>query len=97
MKEETFGPVLPTMIVRDEEEAIKLANDSDLGLATSIWTSNFNKGEEMARQIRTGNVWINNRVESPLIPWGGVKKSDVRKISSRYGLLKLHLKERRNY
>ncbi|MCG7844664.1 MAG: aldehyde dehydrogenase family protein [Methanomassiliicoccales archaeon] len=59
IKEETFGPVLPIRVVRDEEEAVKLANDSDYGLGATIWTADPVKGEAMARKIEAGNVWIN--------------------------------------
>ncbi|NLX47856.1 MAG: aldehyde dehydrogenase [Euryarchaeota archaeon] len=59
IKEETFGPVLPVRIVRDEEEAIKLANDSDYGLGATVWTSDPVKGEAIARRLEAGNVWIN--------------------------------------
>jgi len=59
IKEETFGPVLPIRVVKDEEEAIRLANDSDYGLGATIWTCDPAKGESIARRLEAGNVWIN--------------------------------------
>lgn len=88
MREETFGPVLPIMKVKSEVEAIKLANDSDFGLAATVWTKDFAKGQKIAKQINAGNVWINTfGVEDPTVPWGGVKNSGIGRISSRYGML----------
>jgi len=57
--EETFGPVLPIRVVKDEEEAIRLANDSDYGLGATVWTSDPQKGESIARRLEAGNIWIN--------------------------------------
>ena len=60
MREETFGPTLPIMKVRDVAEAIEKANDSELGLSGSVWTRDKNKGMALARQMNTGTVNINN-------------------------------------
>jgi len=59
IREETFGPVLPIRVVRDEEEAIRLANQSDYGLGATVWTRDPIKGEAIARRLEAGNVWIN--------------------------------------
>ncbi len=59
IKEETFGPVLPIRVVRDVEEAIRLANQSDYGLGATVWTCDPIKGEAIARRLEAGNVWIN--------------------------------------
>jgi acyl-CoA reductase-like NAD-dependent aldehyde dehydrogenase len=59
IREETFGPVLPIRVVRDEEEAIRLANDSDYGLGATVWTCDPVKGEAIARRLEAGNVWVN--------------------------------------
>jgi len=59
IKEETFGPVLPIRVVKDEEEAIRLANASDYGLGATVWTGDPEKGEAIARRLEAGNVWIN--------------------------------------
>lgn len=88
MREETFGPVLPIMTVKDEEEAIRLANDSDFGLSGSVWTKGLEKGKEIAKKLQTGTVWVNNLlITSPKTPWVGIKNSGLGQIGSFYGLL----------
>jgi len=59
MNDETFGPVIPVMRVGDDEEAIRLMNDSEFGLTASIWTKDPAKGEELAEQVEAGTVFIN--------------------------------------
>lgn len=59
MREETFGPVIPVMRVRDDEEALKLMNDSEFGLTASIWTKDMAKGEELAEHVEAGTVFVN--------------------------------------
>ncbi|GIU70859.1 MAG: succinate-semialdehyde dehydrogenase [Candidatus Nitrosocaldaceae archaeon] len=87
-REEVFGPVAPIMVVEDEKEAIKFANDSDFGLGASIWTRDLDKAERLSREIESGMVTINNVVVSdPRVPFGGVKKSGFGRELSRYGLL----------
>jgi acyl-CoA reductase-like NAD-dependent aldehyde dehydrogenase len=88
MQEETFGPVAPVMTVNDDVEAVERANETESGLGASIWTSNAKRGEELARQVNTGIVTVNNVVVSdPRVPFGGVKKSGIGRELSRYGLL----------
>ena len=60
MREEIFGPVVPVIVVADEEEALERANDSNFGLGASIWTTDRAKGERMARRVESGMVWIND-------------------------------------
>ena len=55
MHEEIFGPVLPIVVVENEQEAIDLANDSDFGLGASVWTKDRQKGERIARRLQSGN------------------------------------------
>ena len=60
MREETFGPTLPVMKVRDVEEAIRLANDSSYGLSASVWTRDRARGEQIARRLEVGAVNVND-------------------------------------
>ena len=59
MNDETFGPVIPVMRVGNDEEAIRLMNDSEFGLTASIWTKDVAKGEELAEQVEAGTVFVN--------------------------------------
>ena len=88
MREEIFGPVVPIVEVADEEEAIRLANDCEFGLGTSVWTLDRDKGRRIARRIETGMVWINDHMYSHgaiQTPWGGVKHSGLGRSHSRIG------------
>ncbi len=88
MKEETFGPVAPVMDVKDDDEAVELANRSDFGLGASVWGQDIRRAEKVANQVATGLVSVNNLVVSdPRMPFGGVKNSGVGRELSRYGLL----------
>src|SRR5439155_21228661 len=58
MREETFGPVLPIMAFDTDDEAVRLANDSEYGLAASVWTRNRSRGEAMAGRINAGTVMV---------------------------------------
>jgi len=74
--EEQFGPVMPLMKFSTEEEAIARANASDYGLAGAVWTGNPDKGVEIAEQLETGTVWVNEYLHlSPFAPFGGHKQS----------------------
>ena len=64
MNEETFGPVIPVMSVGDDEEAIRMMNDSELGLTASIWTKDIEKGEQLAEQVDAGTCFV-NRADYP--------------------------------
>jgi acyl-CoA reductase-like NAD-dependent aldehyde dehydrogenase len=78
MSEETFGPTLPVMKVRDAAEAIEKANDSQLGLSGSVWTRDKNKAMALARQMNTGTVDINNVLTIPFpVPMEGWNESGV--------------------
>jgi acyl-CoA reductase-like NAD-dependent aldehyde dehydrogenase len=92
MREETFGPVLPIMKFKTEEEAIRLANDSIYGLTASIFTRDISRGKRLAEQIDAGTVMINEVVYTHAVaqtPWGGVKQSGYGRTHGRLGLLEL--------
>jgi len=89
MREETFGPVLPVMAFNSDEEAIRLANDSEFGLAASVFTRYKTRGERLARQIQAGTVMVNDVVSCFGIseaPHGGVKSSGIGRAHGRFGL-----------
>ena len=92
MRDETFGPVLPVMTFKNDDEAIALANDSVFGLTASVWTKNIAKGRRMAERIEAGTVMVNEVVYTHGIaqtPWGGVKDSGYGRTHGRMGLLEL--------
>lgn len=89
MREESFGPVLPIMPFDSDEEAVRLANDSEYGLAASVWTRDRTRGEKIARQIKAGTVMVNDAVSCYGIseaPHGGVKASGIGRTHGRLGL-----------
>jgi succinate-semialdehyde dehydrogenase / glutarate-semialdehyde dehydrogenase len=86
-EEEMFGPVAAIITVRDEEEAITIANDSRYGLGGSVWTKDPKKGEAIARQVESGFVAVNDIVKSdPRLPFGGIKKSGYGRELSHLGI-----------
>jgi acyl-CoA reductase-like NAD-dependent aldehyde dehydrogenase len=89
MREETFGPVLPVMAFDSDEEVVRLANDSEYGLAASVWTCNRDRGEHLARRIQAGTVMVNDVLSCFGIseaPHGGIKSSGVGRAHGRCGL-----------
>ena len=87
LKEEVFGPVAPIILVKNEAEAIREANNSEFGLGASIWTSNFERGLKLGREIRSGVVKVNEIVRSdPRLPFGGVKSSGIGRELSEFGI-----------
>jgi gamma-glutamyl-gamma-aminobutyraldehyde dehydrogenase len=75
-KEEIFGPVLSVIGFDTEEEAIRIANDSDFGLAAGVWTANLGKAHRVARKLRAGSVWVNYWDGGDMTaPFGGFKQS----------------------
>lgn len=92
MCDETFGPVLPVMTFKTDDEAVKLANDSVYGLTASVWTRNIGRGRALAERIEAGTVMVNEVVYTHGIaqtPWGGVKDSGYGRTHGRAGLLEL--------
>jgi succinate-semialdehyde dehydrogenase/glutarate-semialdehyde dehydrogenase len=89
MREETFGPLLPIMVVNSLDEAIRLANESDYGLTASGWTQSRETARRLQRELRAGVVTINDGLSSfgePSAPWGGVKHSGIGRTHGRIGL-----------
>ncbi|KAI1132397.1 aldehyde dehydrogenase [Nemania abortiva] len=100
MTEETFGPVVSVMKVKDDSEAVQLMNDSEFGLTASIWTKDTDKGYELAQQVEAGTVFVNRAdFPSPDLAWTGWKNSGKGVTLSRYGfdqfvkLKSFHLKD----
>ncbi len=86
-EEETFGPVAAVIPVQDEDEALAVANDSRFGLGASLWTQDIEKAKVLAREIRSGSVFINGLVKSdPRLPFGGIKKSGYGRELSYHGI-----------
>ncbi|KAI1012642.1 hypothetical protein LB504_008530 [Fusarium proliferatum] len=78
MREETFGPVIPVARVKDDEEALRLMNDSDYGLTASIWTKDIARGEELIDQLEAGTVFVNRcDYPNPDLAWTGWRKSGL--------------------
>ncbi len=86
-KEETFGPVSVILMADGPEEAIKIANDTPMGLGASIWTQRLDLAEKMAREVEAGAVFINGMTKSdPRLPFGGTKESGFGRELGSYGL-----------
>ena len=92
MRDETFGPTLPIATFTTEEDAIRLANDSEFGLTASVWTRDLAKGNRVAEQIEAGSVCVNEVLYTHGIgqtPWGGFKNSGRGRTHGREGLMEL--------
>jgi len=86
-QEELFGPVAIVIRVKDEAEAIRVANDSPFGLGGSVWTRDLQRGERIARQLESGAAFVNGIVKSdPRLPFGGIKNSGYGRELSRHGI-----------
>jgi acyl-CoA reductase-like NAD-dependent aldehyde dehydrogenase len=85
-REEIFGPVLTVISYTDERDAIRIANDSDYGLAGSVWTKDVAHGLEISGQIRTGTYGINMYMLDISSPFGGFKQSGIGREFAEEGL-----------
>jgi succinate-semialdehyde dehydrogenase/glutarate-semialdehyde dehydrogenase len=85
--EELFGPVASVIRAADEEDAVRIANDTDFGLGGSVWTRDSARGERIARQLQCGCAFVNGLVKSdPRLPFGGIKNSGYGRELSRLGI-----------
>jgi succinate-semialdehyde dehydrogenase/glutarate-semialdehyde dehydrogenase len=90
LADEVFGPIAPIVVVKTEDEAVRIANDTEYGLGASIWSRDHGRAERVAARIQAGTIAINDFVKSdPRLPFGGVKKSGVGRELSHYGLKEL--------
>jgi len=97
MREETFGPVMPITVVRDDEEAIRLANDSPFGLDAYVFSRDKDHAEAIARRLEAGTVMINDLIASygaPETPWGGVKQSGIGRVHGGAQGIRIFCQER---
>ena len=88
-QEEIFGPVLSIQPYDDEDDAIRIANDSDYGLAGGVWSADQDRAIDVARRIRTGQIEINGGAFNPLAPFGGYKQSGHGRENGRYAIEEL--------
>jgi acyl-CoA reductase-like NAD-dependent aldehyde dehydrogenase len=88
-QEEIFGPVLAIQPYEDEEDAIRIANSTDYGLAGGVWSADRERAIAVARQIRTGQIEINGGAFNPLAPFGGYKQSGHGRENGRYAIEEL--------
>ncbi|MBL1293592.1 MAG: aldehyde dehydrogenase family protein, partial [Thiotrichales bacterium] len=85
--EELFGPVAIVIRAKDTEDAITIANKSEFGLGGSVWTQNTELGEQIARRIDSGAVFVNGMVKSdPRLPFGGIKQSGYGRELAQHGI-----------
>jgi succinate-semialdehyde dehydrogenase / glutarate-semialdehyde dehydrogenase len=86
-EEEVFGPVAAILAVRNEEEAVRVANDSRYGLGAAVFTQDRERGERIARRLECGTCFVNGQVASdPRLPFGGIKESGYGRELSAYGI-----------
>ncbi|HLO26519.1 MAG TPA: aldehyde dehydrogenase family protein, partial [Geobacteraceae bacterium] len=85
-REEIFGPVLAIITYRDEDDAVRIANDTMYGLAGAVWSGDEERAVRVARRMRAGQVDINGGSFNILAPFGGCKQSGYGRELGRYGL-----------
>jgi acyl-CoA reductase-like NAD-dependent aldehyde dehydrogenase len=87
-QEEVFGPILSIIRFKDEEDAVRIANDSVYGLAAGIWTQNIGRAMRMSKRLQAGTVWVNTyRALSYMSPFGGYKRSGVGRENGAHAML----------
>jgi succinate-semialdehyde dehydrogenase/glutarate-semialdehyde dehydrogenase len=85
--EETFGPVVSLIEATDEADAIRIANDSTFGLGGCVWTRDLKRGENVARKVQTGAMFVNGMTKSdPRLPFGGIKRSGYGRELGVFGI-----------
>lgn len=85
-QEEIFGPVLSIVPYKDEEEAVRIANDTVYGLAAAVWSKDEARARKVARRIRAGQIDVNGGFFNPMAPFGGFKQSGLGREAGEYGL-----------
>jgi betaine-aldehyde dehydrogenase len=85
-REEIFGPVLSIMPYSDEDDAVRIANDTEYGLAGGVWSGDPDRALRVAKRLRTGQVEINGGAFNPAAPFGGYKQSGVGREGGTFGL-----------
>jgi succinate-semialdehyde dehydrogenase/glutarate-semialdehyde dehydrogenase len=86
-EEELFGPVAIVIRAKDEEDALRIANDTRFGLGGAVWTQDMRRGEDFARRLKCGCAFVNGLVKSdPRLPFGGVKASGYGRELSLHGI-----------
>jgi aldehyde dehydrogenase (NAD+) len=85
-REEIFGPVLSVIAYDSEDDAIRIANDSNYGLHSAIMGTDLERARCVASRLRAGRVVINNMTDDPQAPWGGFKFSGVGREYGKYGI-----------
>jgi acyl-CoA reductase-like NAD-dependent aldehyde dehydrogenase len=92
LREETFGPALPVAAFDTDDDAVRLANDTEFGLAASVWTMNRKRGEALAARIKAGTVMVNDAITGFGIseaPHGGFKQSGIGRTHGKLGLAEM--------
>jgi acyl-CoA reductase-like NAD-dependent aldehyde dehydrogenase len=84
-REEIFGPVLSILPYDGEEDAVRIANDTDYGLSGGVWAQDPERAKTVARRVRTGQIEVNGGAFNPNAPFGGYKKSGYGREYGRHG------------